>query len=148
MGFRAPLLGHDEATYEALAAKHFTYDTSKTNEMGYWPQRERGIWNFPLAQLRIAGTGKRTLSMDYNFYFAQSGGKEEPALSKHRHRISAHSRLSVSVIKNGKEVLKSTHDISTWKRGLKLSDTPHEARALTGNFPEAHRAEHSPSTSH
>ncbi|HEX7478092.1 MAG TPA: polysaccharide deacetylase family protein, partial [Polyangiales bacterium] len=79
VGFRAPLLGHDAATYEVLAARHFKYDTSKTAEMAYWPQREHGIWNFPLAQLRIAGTGKRTLSMDYNFYFAQSGGKEEPA---------------------------------------------------------------------
>jgi hypothetical protein len=78
-GFRAPLLGHNEAMYAALAAHRYTYDTSKTSPAGYWPERQSGIWNFPLAELRIAGTGKRTLSMDYNFYFAQSEGKPDPA---------------------------------------------------------------------
>ncbi len=32
------------------------------------------MWNFPLAQVRVVGSGKRTLSMDYNFYYTQSGG--------------------------------------------------------------------------
>jgi peptidoglycan/xylan/chitin deacetylase (PgdA/CDA1 family) len=78
-GFRAPLLGHNDAMYQALAAHRYSYDTSKTSPPGYWPERRDGIWNFPLAELRIAGTGKRTLSMDYNFYFAQSEGKPDPA---------------------------------------------------------------------
>ena len=77
-GFRAPLLGHNPAMYAVLSASGFGYDASKTAAPGYWPERQNGIWNFPLAELRIAGTGKRTLSMDYNFYFAQSGGKPEP----------------------------------------------------------------------
>ncbi|HEX7479349.1 MAG TPA: hypothetical protein VF331_16215, partial [Polyangiales bacterium] len=42
-----------------------------------------------------------------------SGAERTLDLSRHRHRLSAHSRLSVSVIKDGKEVLRSTHDIST-----------------------------------
>ena len=78
-GFRAPLLGHNDAMYAVLAEHRYTYDTSKTSSPGYWPERQHGIWNFPLAELRIAGTGKRTLSMDYNFYFAQSEGKPDPA---------------------------------------------------------------------
>lgn len=78
-GFRAPLLGRNEAMYVALSSHHYTYDTSKTSPTGYWPERENGIWNFPLAELRIAGTGKRTLSMDYNFYFSQSDGKPDLA---------------------------------------------------------------------
>ena len=78
-GFRAPLLGHNPAMYTVLSGRRFSYDASKTAAASYWPERQNGIWNFPLAELRIAGTGKRTLSMDYNFYFAQSGGKPEPA---------------------------------------------------------------------
>ena len=45
--------------------------------MDYWPQKINGIWNFPLADLRIYDTGKPTLSMDYNFYYSQSGGKPD-----------------------------------------------------------------------
>lgn len=79
VGFRAPLLGLNSAMYEVLAENHYTYDTSRTADMTYWPELKGGIWNFPLAQVRIAGTGKRTLSMDYNFYYAQSAGRENPA---------------------------------------------------------------------
>jgi hypothetical protein len=78
-GFRAPLLGQNPEMYKVLEEKNYAYDTSKTAPMNYWPEKQNGIWNFPLAQVRIAGTGKRTLSMDYNFYYAQSNGKPEPA---------------------------------------------------------------------
>jgi peptidoglycan/xylan/chitin deacetylase (PgdA/CDA1 family) len=78
-GFRAPLLGYSSGMNPALAARGFTYDTSRTSSVDYWPSRTGGIWNFPLAQLRIAGTGKRTLSMDYNFYVAQSAGQSDSA---------------------------------------------------------------------
>ena len=39
------------------------------------------MWNFPLAEVVIAGTGKKTLSMDYNFYYAQSRGEPDYAHS-------------------------------------------------------------------
>ena len=78
-GFRAPLLGQGPPLYPALAAKGFAYDTSKTNAVNYWPKKISGLWDFPLAQVKIAGSGKRTLSMDYNFYFAQSGGVDKSA---------------------------------------------------------------------
>lgn len=78
-GFRAPLLGQNPALYNVLAKYDFDYDTSKTNAMNYWPEKINGVWNFPLAQVRIAGTGIRTISMDYNFYFAQSKGVSNPS---------------------------------------------------------------------
>jgi peptidoglycan/xylan/chitin deacetylase (PgdA/CDA1 family) len=78
-GFRAPLLGQNPAMYDVLAENGFHYDTSKTGPMDYWPQKQKGLWNFPLAEVGIAGTAKRTLSMDYNFYYAQSNGVDDPS---------------------------------------------------------------------
>jgi hypothetical protein len=79
-GFRAPQLGVTKPMFQALKDFNFRYDTSLTNSANYWPQKgEKGLWNFPLAELKIVGTGKRTLSMDYNFYIAQSGGVSQPA---------------------------------------------------------------------
>lgn len=73
-GFRAPLLGNNSNMFEALRALNFEYDTSEVRNMNYWPKRQNGIWRMPLAALRMVGSGKRTLSMDYNMYVAQSGG--------------------------------------------------------------------------
>lgn len=78
VGFRAPLLGQGPGLYTTLKNHHFAYDTSKTAAVDYWPQKLGGVWNFPLAQVRIVGSGKRTLSMDYNFYYSQSGGVSHP----------------------------------------------------------------------
>jgi hypothetical protein len=77
-GFRAPQLGRGAGLYASLADNGFSYDTSKTNSPDYWPERQNGVWNFPLAQLRIVGSNKRTLSMDYNFYVADSGAERQP----------------------------------------------------------------------
>lgn len=77
-GFRAPLLGQNPAMYEILRHRAYTYDTSKVSSPSYWPEKFNGIWNFPLAEVRLAGTGKKTLTMDYNFYYTQSGGKPDP----------------------------------------------------------------------
>lgn len=83
IGFRAPLLGQGPGLYKTLAKNHFAYDTSKTSATNYWPEKIGGVWNFPLAQVRIASganQGKRTLSMDYNFYYTQSAGTSKPAM--------------------------------------------------------------------
>lgn len=74
-GHRAPQLGAGSGMFKALKDHGYTYDTSRINRPGYWPKQVAGIWNFPLAHLRISGTRKRTLSMDYNFYVADSGGR-------------------------------------------------------------------------
>lgn len=81
IGFRAPLLGYSPGLWTTLKKFNFRYDTSRVAAATYWPEKMRdgGYWNFPLASLRVAGSGKRTLSMDYNFYVAQSGGKPDLA---------------------------------------------------------------------
>ncbi len=77
-GFRAPLLGEGPPLYDVLAEEGFHYDTSKMAQMDYWPQKEKGIWNYPLAIVNIAGTAKKTISMDYNFYVSQSNAIDDP----------------------------------------------------------------------
>lgn len=78
-GFRAPELGQGPGLYQTLQKKGFRYDTSKVAQSNYWPQKPNGIWNFPLASLTTAKTRKNVLSMDYNFYYAHSQAKPNPA---------------------------------------------------------------------
>ncbi len=78
VGFRAPYLATDAGLYEALRHDGFRYDTSGVSYPDQWPQKRDGIWRFDLASLRIAGLGRATLSMDYNFIVAQSGGRADP----------------------------------------------------------------------
>ena len=77
-GFRAPYLGRGAGLYAALADHRFRYDASGTGNAGDWPEKKGGLWRFNLANLRIAGSGKYTLSMDYNFLIAQSGVAANP----------------------------------------------------------------------
>lgn len=78
-GVRAPLLGVNADYFTALSEAGFRYDASSVDVPNSWPRKNRnGLWGFPLVSLNIAGTGKRTLSMDYNFYFSQSGAVSQP----------------------------------------------------------------------
>ncbi len=80
-GFRAPVLGVSPGLFTTLAKHHFTYDTSKVNSTGYWPAKDAktGLWNFPLADLVLVDSGKKTLSMDYNHFYTHTKGIETPS---------------------------------------------------------------------
>ena len=78
VGFRAPYLAAGPGLYAALRRDGFRYDASGVSFPDQWPQKRDGIWRFNLASLRIAGLGRATLSMDYNFIVAQSGGRADP----------------------------------------------------------------------
>jgi hypothetical protein len=73
VGFRAPYLAHSRGLYATLAERGFRYDTSGTMAANAWPEKRDGIWRFNLAEIKLAGSGRATLSMDYNFLVAQSG---------------------------------------------------------------------------
>lgn len=73
-GFRAPALAVTQGLWPTLKKFNFSYDTSKINKPTYWPQREAwGGWNIPLANIRIAGSPRNTLSMDYNWFVFHTG---------------------------------------------------------------------------
>ena len=72
VGFRAPYLARGPGLYEALQRAGFRYDTSGIALADAWPRKADGLWRFDLAQIKVGG--RRTLSMDYNIFIAQSGG--------------------------------------------------------------------------
>ncbi|MGL5083767.1 MAG: polysaccharide deacetylase family protein [Microcoleaceae cyanobacterium] len=81
-GFRAPELGKSAGLYKTLQKQEFRYDTSKEDQAGNWPEKQNGVWNFPLVSLKTALTRKNTLSMDYNFYMAHSRARPNAANAK------------------------------------------------------------------
>jgi len=86
-GGRTPCLqGRLGRLYPVLRSQGMTYDTSQADLPGDWPRRRDGIWSFPLALIRLVGTPWRSLSMDYNFYVNQSGGR---TVSRRRSRVLA-----------------------------------------------------------
>ncbi len=78
IGFRAPYLAKGAGLYGALKNNGFRYDTSGVGYADAWPERIDGIWRFNLAMLKIQGSGKGTLSMDYNFFMAHSRAVTDP----------------------------------------------------------------------
>ncbi|MGZ3768760.1 MAG: hypothetical protein ACXVCP_02715 [Bdellovibrio sp.] len=77
-GFRAPYLGTNESLWPALKDLNYKYDVSAIGEMTVWPKKnEVGIWRIPVPIIEMAGTGKRVIGMDYNFYMAQSQGRPD-----------------------------------------------------------------------
>jgi hypothetical protein len=79
VGFRAPDLAKGAPLYGALRSHGFRYDTSGVGFADAWPEKIDGVWRFNLAMLKIEGSGRNTLSMDYNFFMAQSRGANDPA---------------------------------------------------------------------
>jgi hypothetical protein len=78
IGFRAPYLARSVGLYGALKANGFRYDTSGVAHADAWPEKIDGIWRFNLAIVRMQGSGRGILSMDYNFFVAQSRALNDP----------------------------------------------------------------------
>ena len=119
IGFRAPLLGINASMYRTLNDFKYAYDTSQTAATNYWPEVKNNLWNFPLAELRIAGTGKRTLSMDYNFYFTQSKGLPDPANYKtyKNEMVNTYLNYFKSNYYGNRAPLNIGHHFSKWNDG-------------------------------
>ncbi len=85
LGFRAPRLETSPGLWPVMKKHGLRYDASGIQKRWLWPRKNRaGIWRFSLALLNIAGSGKRTLSMDYNFYMAQTGAKKDHNRARRR----------------------------------------------------------------
>jgi hypothetical protein len=78
IGFRAPYLATSPGLYTALKDDGFRYDTSGENFPENWPDKIGDLWRFNLVQLKLADSGRRALSMDFNFFAAQSHMVVEP----------------------------------------------------------------------
>jgi hypothetical protein len=76
-GFRAPELGVSDGLWPVLKDRAFRYDTSRIAKATDWPKKNAfGTWEFPLAKINFATSTSQILSMDYNFYFKQTGAKD------------------------------------------------------------------------
>lgn len=122
VGFRAPQLGHSPGLFPTMRNKGFSYDTSRSDAPNYWPKKDgNGIWNFPLARLRIAGSGKSTLSMDYNFYIADSRGTNDPDAANHttyeRQMIDTYRGYFASNYYGNRAPIHIGHHFSKWNGG-------------------------------
>src|SRR6266545_3161579 len=82
VGFRAPYLATGSGLYVTLKTNGFRYDASRDGAIDEWPEQIDGLWRFNLARLKLAGTGRSTLSMDYNFFVAQSRAVDDPGRQK------------------------------------------------------------------
>ena len=77
VGIRTPLLGRNDNFYQEIPSFGFKYDSSSVGKMGDWPVKNKyGTWEIPLVSINIPGINKNTLSMDYNIYLTQTGGKD------------------------------------------------------------------------
>ena len=78
IGFRAPYLDTSPGLYASLKDNGFRYDTSGDSKPDAWPEKTDGLWHFNLVELKLHDSGRHLLSMDYNFFIAQSHGRVEP----------------------------------------------------------------------
>jgi hypothetical protein len=77
-GGRTPCLaGNKPALYRAMKQMGREYDASQTGILGQWPERQQGLWNFPLPGIPSVGHDFATLAMDYNFY-VNHGSTDDP----------------------------------------------------------------------
>ncbi len=117
VGFRAPYLETTNGLWPTLREFKYRYDTSRVADANYWPRKvEGGVWNFPLAMLRIVDTNKRTLSMDYNFYVADSNAEPNPSQSEvYRDRMKrTYLKYFESNYNGNRAPLHIGHHFSAW----------------------------------
>lgn len=120
VGFRAPYLETTDGLWSTLHDYKYRYDTSEVADANYWPRKlHAGVWNFPLAMLRIVDTNKRTLSMDYNFYVADSNAEPDPANgATYRDRMKrTYLKYFESNYNGNRAPLHIGHHFSAWNDG-------------------------------
>ncbi|CRK61558.1 putative secreted protein [Alloactinosynnema sp. L-07] len=80
-GGRTPCLeGQFDIVMPTLAAREMTYDSSQVTDGLAWPTQQSGVWEFAMPTVRVPGANyRKTILMDYNFWFLLNKAKDEPA---------------------------------------------------------------------
>ncbi|MEU7475596.1 polysaccharide deacetylase [Lentzea sp. NPDC042327] len=79
-GGRTPCLeGNWDEAFPAMAAHGLVYDTSQVALGVQWPSVQRGLYEFPMPEVRVPALGRQVVMMDFNLWYALNGAKEEPA---------------------------------------------------------------------
>ncbi|MDG1429982.1 MAG: polysaccharide deacetylase family protein [Paracoccaceae bacterium] len=112
IGFRAPLLAHNPAMYQALADAGYKYDTSQVLKLTTTPDyQESGVVIYPLHSLSTARG--RTITMDYNFYVLDDG-RVEGSGANMLNAYQNHLRIAQDL---GQAPIQIGHHFSRWNRG-------------------------------
>lgn len=122
-GFRAPDLVADAGLDTALDELGFAYDASRTSKTGLWPRKIGSHWEMPLASIPYDGKHK-ILSMDYNFYVADSHAKD--VLKKgtviwqqeHDEMLAAYINYFDSSYNSNRTPIFIGHHFSDWNDGM------------------------------
>ncbi|WP_436493733.1 polysaccharide deacetylase [Actinokineospora sp. HUAS TT18] len=80
-GGRTPCLeGQFNVLMPTLAARDMTYDSSQVSDGLGWPTQQSGVWEFFMPAVKVPGANyRKTILMDYNFWFMLNKAKDEPA---------------------------------------------------------------------
>jgi len=120
-GMRTPCLEGNRAAYRrAMSYRGMVYDASAT---GYirWPKKVDGLWDFPLQSVVLAGTGKKTLTMDYNLWYAQTKARKAPVaqVPQLRAQVLATYRLALARSRaNGNPPLFLGNHFNRWNNSI------------------------------
>lgn len=76
-GGRTPCLeGNWDQLFPSMKSHGFVYDTSHVSYGVTWPTVDRGLWEFPLPEVRVPALDKNVVMMDFNFWYLLDGAKE------------------------------------------------------------------------
>ena len=134
IGFRAPQLGKSAGLFQALPHYGILYDTSYTGTPKSWPKKRDGLWYFPLASIPVAGTGRKTLAMDYNFYYVQSGAKSNPRMGHDYEEQMYQSYINYfeGNYRGNRAPINIGHHFSLWNGGAYWRAMQRFAKAVCG----------------
>ncbi|MFN7729400.1 MAG: hypothetical protein ACK5P7_09620 [Bdellovibrio sp.] len=134
-GFRAPYLGRGPGLWAAMATKSWVIDGKPSGPMLYdasdvaqspteWPEKSnQGFWYLRMAVIPVPGMSHGVLSMDYNFYAAQSpdanAPKENPAMAPHfeEQMYGAYINWFSRNYYGNRAPMNIGHHFSTWNKG-------------------------------
>lgn len=74
------LEGSPRTLFPALRAHDMTWDSSfPADRPGiFWPEKHRGIWEFPVPYVYSPPLKTQQTALDYNFWVSVNGGKDQP----------------------------------------------------------------------
>jgi hypothetical protein len=76
VGFRAPNLEKNSYVWPVMAKYGYKYEAGNPGKSNEWPTNVDGIWRFILPAIKLQGTSKFPLAMDYNIYVTQTNGQD------------------------------------------------------------------------
>lgn len=122
-GFRAPNLAAGASLDTVIDAFGFAYDASYVAGLGEWPTHVGNHEEMPLVLIPYKGK-RKILSMDYNFYMADSGAKDilkkgTPVWQKeHDAMLAAYMNYFTTTYNGTRAPMFIGHHFSEWNDGL------------------------------